>query len=72
MDDRRTQQFFGLTFALLLAKINSQGALLTIHLTPEQEQSVKDLLESGHFESIEQVIAEALKALRQEGAIGCE
>ena len=37
---------------------------MNINLTPEQEKIVKDELNSGHFRSVEEVIAEALQALR--------
>ncbi len=38
---------------------------MKINLTPEQEQIVKDELKSGHFQTAEEVIAEALRALRE-------
>lgn len=38
---------------------------MNINLTPEQEKIVKDELNSGHFRSVEEVIAEALQALRE-------
>jgi hypothetical protein len=38
---------------------------MNINLTPEQEQIVKDKLRSGHFRTAEDVIAEALVALRE-------
>jgi len=38
---------------------------MNIDLTPEQERIVEDELKSGHFHSIEQVIGEALRALRE-------
>ena len=38
---------------------------MNIHLTPEQERIVNDELKSGHFRSAEEVIAEALVALRE-------
>ena len=37
---------------------------MTIHLTPEQEKIVKEELESGHFRSAEELISQALHALR--------
>jgi antitoxin ParD1/3/4 len=37
---------------------------MNISLTPEQEKIVNDELNSGHFHTAEEVIAEALKALR--------
>lgn len=40
---------------------------MNIRLTPEQEQIVNDELRSGHFRSAEEVIATALKALREKG-----
>jgi Arc/MetJ-type ribon-helix-helix transcriptional regulator len=39
--------------------------VLNIHLTPEQEQIVNNELKSGHFRTAEEVIAEALVALRE-------
>jgi len=36
-----------------------------INLTPEQERIVNDELRSGHFRSVEEVIAMALAALRE-------
>lgn len=38
---------------------------MNINLTPEQEQLVKDELKSGHFRTVEEVIANALRALRE-------
>jgi putative addiction module CopG family antidote len=38
---------------------------MNINLTPEQERIVKDELRSGHFRSAEEVIGEALQALRK-------
>lgn len=38
---------------------------MNINLTPEQERIVNDELKSGHFRSAEEVIGEALQALRQ-------
>ncbi|HUJ30841.1 MAG TPA: hypothetical protein VLY23_06135 [Candidatus Acidoferrum sp.] len=37
---------------------------MNINLTPEQERIVKDELKAGHFRSVEEVIGEALQALR--------
>ena len=37
---------------------------MNINLTPEQERIVSEALKSGHFRSAEEVIAEALAALR--------
>lgn len=37
---------------------------LHINLTPEQERLVQDELASGHYQTAEQVIAEALRVLR--------
>ncbi len=38
---------------------------MNINLTPEQERIVNDELRSGHFRSVEEVIATALAALRE-------
>jgi len=38
---------------------------MNINLTPEQERIVKGELKAGHFRSAEEVIDEALQALRQ-------
>jgi Arc/MetJ-type ribon-helix-helix transcriptional regulator len=38
---------------------------MNIKLSPEQEKIVKDELQSGHFRDVEEVIAEALQALRE-------
>ena len=38
---------------------------MNINLTPEQEKIIKDELKSGHFRTPEEVIGEALEALRQ-------
>jgi len=38
---------------------------MKINLTPEQEKLIQDELESGHFRTVEEVIAEALQALRE-------
>jgi putative addiction module CopG family antidote len=38
---------------------------MNIKLTPEQENIVRDKLKSGHFRTVEEVIAEALQALRE-------
>ena len=40
---------------------------MTIHLTPEQEKIVKEELESGHFRTAEELISQALSALRATG-----
>jgi Arc/MetJ-type ribon-helix-helix transcriptional regulator len=37
---------------------------MTIHLTPEQEKIVKEELESGHFRTAEELISQALHAIR--------
>ena len=37
---------------------------MTIYLTPEQEKIVKEELESGHFRTPEELISQALQALR--------
>jgi Arc/MetJ-type ribon-helix-helix transcriptional regulator len=37
---------------------------MTIHLTPEQEKIVKEELESGNFRTAEELISQALYALR--------
>jgi len=37
---------------------------MTIRLTPEQEKIVKEELESGHFRTAEELISQALHALR--------
>lgn len=41
---------------------------MNIRLTPEQEKIVKEVLESGHFRTIEEVVGEALRALREKEA----
>jgi Arc/MetJ-type ribon-helix-helix transcriptional regulator len=38
---------------------------MNIRLTPEQEQIVNDELRSGHFRTAEEVIAGALRVLRE-------
>ena len=38
---------------------------MNINLTPEQEKIVKDKLKSGHFRTVEEVVSEALQALRE-------
>ncbi len=38
---------------------------MNINLTPEQERIVNNELKSGHFQSAEEVIAQALVALRE-------
>ena len=43
---------------------------MNIKLTPEQEQIVRDELNSGHFRSVEEVIGEALQVLRQKEGSG--
>jgi hypothetical protein len=46
--------------------IGSNGIwTMKIELNPEQEKIVKDELQSGHFRNVEEVIAEALQALRE-------
>jgi Arc/MetJ-type ribon-helix-helix transcriptional regulator len=42
---------------------------MNIKLTPEQEKIIRDELNSGHFGSVEQVIEEALHALREKGQL---
>ena len=41
---------------------------MNINLTPEQERIVNDELKSGHFRSAEEVIDQALVALREKYA----
>ena len=38
---------------------------MSLNLTPEQERMVRDELEAGHFRTAEEVIDEALQALRE-------
>lgn len=45
--------------------MGSGATALNIKLTREQEKIVQDELNSGHFHSIEQVIGEALRVLRE-------
>ncbi len=42
-----------------------ESKVMNINLTPEQEKIVKDELKSGHFHTAEEVIAEALQALKE-------
>jgi len=42
-----------------------ESKAMNIRLTPEQEKIVEEELKSGHFRTVEQVIAEALQALRE-------
>jgi Arc/MetJ-type ribon-helix-helix transcriptional regulator len=42
---------------------------MNFNLTPAQEMIVKDELDSGHFHSVEEVIAEALRALLEKEKI---
>jgi Arc/MetJ-type ribon-helix-helix transcriptional regulator len=41
---------------------------MNIRLTPEQEKIVRDELKSGHFHSVEEIIAKALETLREKAA----
>jgi putative addiction module CopG family antidote len=38
---------------------------MTIRLTPEQERIIKGELESGRFRAAEEIVGEALRALRE-------
>jgi putative addiction module CopG family antidote len=38
---------------------------MNVNLTPEQEKIVRDKLKSGHFRTVEEVVGEALQALRE-------
>ena len=38
---------------------------MNVNLTPEQEKIVKEELKSGHFQTVEEVIGEALQVLRE-------
>jgi len=38
---------------------------MKIKLNPDQEKIIRDELQSGHFRNVEEVIAEALQALRE-------
>lgn len=38
---------------------------MNINLTPEQEKIVNEELRAGHFRTVEEVIGEALQALRE-------
>jgi putative addiction module CopG family antidote len=42
-----------------------ESKAMNIKLTPEQVRMVEEELKTGHFRSIEEVIAEALQALRE-------
>jgi putative addiction module CopG family antidote len=42
-----------------------ESKVMNINLTPEQEKIVKDKLKSGHFRTVEEVVGEALQALRE-------
>jgi putative addiction module CopG family antidote len=37
---------------------------MNIRLTPDQEEFIRNELESGHFRSVEEMIGEALRGLR--------
>jgi putative addiction module CopG family antidote len=41
-----------------------ESKAMNINLTPEQEKIVEDRLKTGHFQSAEEVIGEALHVLR--------
>jgi len=43
---------------------------MTIHLTPEQERRVQDVIRRGAYESIEQVVDAALVAVEQRAVPG--
>jgi len=43
----------------------AESNAMNIRLTPEQEKIIQDELKSGHFRTVEEVIAEALQALRE-------
>ena len=43
----------------------TESNAMNIRLTPEQEKLIQDELKSGHFRTVEEVIAEALQALRE-------
>ena len=45
--------------------VGAELSSMNINLTPEQERIVNDELKSGHFRSAEEVIAQALMALRE-------
>ncbi len=38
---------------------------MNVHLTPEQEHIIKSEMKAGRFHSVEEVIGEALRALRE-------
>lgn len=40
---------------------------MNINLTPDQEKIIKDELKAGRFRTAEEVISEALQALREKG-----
>ena len=44
---------------------STESKAMNINLTPEQEKIVEDELKSGHFRTVEEVIAEALQALHK-------
>jgi putative addiction module CopG family antidote len=44
---------------------STRTKLMNIHLTPEQEKLIEDELKSGHFHTVEEVIAHALHVLRE-------
>jgi len=43
---------------------------MNIRLTPEQKKIIDDELKSGHFRTVEDVIDEALRALREKESTG--
>jgi putative addiction module CopG family antidote len=42
-----------------------ESKAMNINLTPEQEKIIKEELKSGHFRTVEEVVGEALQALRE-------
>jgi putative addiction module CopG family antidote len=54
-----------LTLILFVYPFDQKGEdPMNVHVTPEQEQVIKDELKAGRFHSAEEVIGEALQALR--------
>ena len=48
-----------------MEEAEEQVEAMNINLTPEQERMVKNEIKSGHFRTPEEVIDEALQALRE-------
>jgi putative addiction module CopG family antidote len=60
----------GLFFPNLKTMDRGRRSVMPIHLTPEQEQRIREVIRSGAYESVEEVVEAALTAVEQRAVPG--